>query len=124
VAVLDWLDRQAIGSDRLLVADRRGVPLGWWAEGWTGEQALFASDLRWLRFAAERDRARLANELLYGSSLPAGPSSARVAEAGIRFVYLPSGSAFGIDLESPPTGWEVTFSADDAVVLTPLEAPR
>jgi hypothetical protein len=124
VAVLDWLDRQAIGSNRLLVADRRGVPLGWWAEGWTGEQALFASDLRWLRFAAERNRARLANELLYDSSFPAGVSSARLAEAGIRFVYLPSGSAFGIDPASPPTGWEVAFSAADAVVLRPLEVLR
>jgi hypothetical protein len=124
VAALDWLDRQAIGSNRLLVADRRGVPLGWWAEGSTGEQALFASDLRWLRFAAERNRARLANELLYHSKFPAGASSARLAEAGIRFVYLPSGSAFGIDPASPPTGWEVAFSAADAVVLRPLEVPR
>jgi hypothetical protein len=124
VAVLDWLDRQAIGSNRLLVADRRGVPLGWWAEGWTGEQALFASDLRWLRFAAERNRARLANELLYDAKFPAGASSARLAEAGIRFVYVPSGSAFGIDPASPPTGWEVAFSAADAVVLRPLEVLR
>jgi hypothetical protein len=124
VAVLDWLDRQAIGSNRLLVADRRGVPLGWWAEGWTGEQALFASDLRWLRFAAERDRARLANVLLYGSSFPAGVSGARVAKVGIRFVYLPSGSAFAIDPASPPVGWEVAFSAADAVVLRPLEVLR
>jgi hypothetical protein len=103
----------------VLVADRGGVPLGWWAEGLTGRETLYASELRWLRFDTERQRTRTANVLLYQSGFPDSSSAAAVANAGIRYVLLPYASAFGVDQRAPGAGWRIAFAAGDAVVMAP-----
>lgn len=118
VAAVQWLatpDQQ--GAERILVADVRGVPLGWWVEGLAGREVLFASDTRWLRFEAERTQARIANTILYGSGFPGEASIERASTAGVRYVLLASGAAFGISRESPPPGWGIAFAAGDTVVL-------
>jgi hypothetical protein len=119
LAAMSWLAGQPIASDEVLVADRAGVPLGWWAEGLTGRQAVYASELRWLRFDAERQRARIANVLLYQSGFPDSSSATVMARAGIRYVLLPYATAFGIDRAGTTAGWRVAFDAGDTVVLTP-----
>ncbi|MEA2546109.1 MAG: hypothetical protein QOI09_1382, partial [Chloroflexota bacterium] len=101
------------------VADRAGVPLGWWAEGLIGKEAVYASELRWLRFGAERQRARVANVLLYQSGFPDSASASVMAAAGIRYVLLPYATAFGIDTAGTTTGWRIAFDAGDTVVMTP-----
>jgi hypothetical protein len=119
LAAMRWLGNQPIAADEVLVADRAGVPLGWWAEGLIGRQELYASELRWLRFDAERERSRTANVLLYQSGFPDSASAARMVTAGIHYVLLPYGSAFGIESAGPAAGWSVAFESGDALVLAP-----
>jgi hypothetical protein len=117
---IGWLADHAAAEPRsILVADVSGVALGWWTEGMVGREVLFASDLRWLRFPTERDRAKLANALLYRSGFPGEESASTIREAGIHYVFLPSAGAFGVDPADPPSGWRVVFAAGDAVVLAP-----
>jgi hypothetical protein len=119
-AALEWLKASDVSSPRtVLVADVRGVPVGWWAEGMVGHEVLFASDLRWLRFPDELARAEQANKLLYASGFPGGASATAVHDAGIKYVFLPSAIAFGINTASLPSGWRLVFSSGDAVVLSP-----
>ena len=119
-SAIEWLADQTPPQPRsILVADLGGVPVGWWAEGMVGQEALFASDLRWLRFATERDRAKVANGLLYRSGFPGLASVSAIRQAGVQYVFLPSAGAFGVDPTQPPGGWQVVFAAGDAVVLAP-----
>jgi hypothetical protein len=119
LAAMRWLAEQPIASDEVLVADRAGVPLGWWVEGLIGKEAVYASELRWLRFGAERQRARVANVLLYQSGFPDSASAAVMATAGIRYVLLPYATAFGIDTARASAGWRIAFDAGDTVVIAP-----
>ncbi|MDR3634271.1 MAG: hypothetical protein P4L84_10750 [Isosphaeraceae bacterium] len=117
---IEWLARNAPAQDRsILVADLSGVSVGWWTEGMVGREVLFAADLHWLRFTTERDRAKLANALLYRSGFPGGNSLATIRQAGVRYVFLPSAGAFGVDPMHPPSGWQVAFAIGDVVVLAP-----
>jgi len=119
-AAIEWVAANAPRQARsILVADLAGVPVGWWTEGMVGREVLFASDLRWLRFTTERDRAKLANALLYRSGFPGVESVATIRQAGVAYVFLPSAGAFGVDPKQPPSGWQVVFAAGDAVVLAP-----
>jgi hypothetical protein len=119
-SAIEWLSEHAPSQARsILVADLGGVPVGWWTEGMVGREVLFASDLRWLRFASELDRAKLANALLYRSDFPGAASAPTMQQAGVQLVFLPSAGAFGVDPTKPPSGWHVVFSAGDAVVLAP-----
>lgn len=120
VAALRWLAALPETSPtEVLVADVHGVPLGWWAEGIAGREVLFASDIRWLRFEAERTRARIANTILYGSGFPSATSSEVAAGAGVRYVVLPSASAFGLSADRVPAGWSVAFAEAGSVILSP-----
>jgi hypothetical protein len=119
LAAMHWLAKQPLANDQVLVADRAGVPLGWWAEGLTGRQTVYASELRWLRFDAERQRARVANVLLYQSGFPDSASASVMASAGIRYVLLPYATAFGIDTAATTAGWRIAFDAGDTVVIAP-----
>jgi hypothetical protein len=119
LAAMSWLARQPIANGEVLIADRAGVPLGWWAEGLIGREAVYASELRWLRFDAERQRAMVANVLLYKSGFPDSASASVMATAGIRYVLLPYATAFGIDRAGGTAGWRIAFDAGDAVVMTP-----
>jgi hypothetical protein len=119
LAAMSWLARQPLANDQVLVADRAGVPLGWWAEGLTGREAVYASELRWLRFDAERQRARVANVLLYQSGFPGSASASAMAAAGIRYVLLPYATAFGVDTAGTTAGWRIAFVAGDSVVMAP-----
>lgn len=122
-AAIEWLTDHASAEPRsILSADERGVPVGWWVEGMVRQEVLFASDLRWLRFQSERDRAKLANELLYRSGFPDEGSAATVHDAGVEFVFLPSAAAFGIDPAGPPSGWQTVYTRGNAVVLVPATA--
>lgn len=119
-AAIEWLAGQSSTKPRtILAADERGVPVGWWVEGRVGQEVLFASDFRWLRFESERERAKSANALLYLSSFPDAASVTTVRKAGVRFVFLPSSAAFGVDPGDAPSGWHVEFASGDAVVLSP-----
>jgi hypothetical protein len=119
-SAIEWISEHTPAQARwILVADLSGVPVGWWTEGMAGQEVLFASDLRWLRFADERDRAKLANALLYRSGFPGVGSVSRIRQAGVHYVFLPSAGAFGVDPTHPPSGWQVVFVAGDAVVLAP-----
>ena len=119
-AAIEWLADHAPPQSRsILVADLGGVPVGWWTEGIARREVLFASNLRWLRFATERDRAVAANGLLYRSGFPGLGSAATIREAGVALVFLPSAGAFGVDPARPPSGWRVVFAAGDAIVLAP-----
>ncbi|MEA2674952.1 MAG: hypothetical protein QOI92_2144 [Chloroflexota bacterium] len=119
LAAMQWLADQPIAADQVLVADRGGVPLGWWAEGLTGRETLYASELRWLRFDTERQRTRTANVLLYQSGFPDPSSAAAITNAGIHYVLLPYASAFDVDQRGPAPGWRIAFAAGDAVVMAP-----
>lgn len=123
-AAFEWLAGQddRLGG-RILVADVKGAPVGWWAEGLMHRETLFASDLRWLRFPDERDRATLANRLLYASGFPAQSAVAAMDSAGIAAVVLPSSGAFGVPETLSPPGWTIVFHADGAVILRP-RGPR
>ncbi len=122
---IEWLATNAPARNRsILVADLTGVSVGWWTEGMVGREVLFASALRWLRFTTERYRATLANGLLYRSGFPGPASVAPILQAGIEYVFLPSGGAFGVDPMRPPTGWRAAFVAGDAVVLAPADTDR
>ena len=119
-SAIEWLAaNRPPQPNSILVADVTGVPVGWWTEGVVGREVLFASDLRWLRFTSERDRAKLANALLYRSGFPGGTSVLTIRQTGVQFVFLPSAGAFGVDPTEPPSGWRVVFAAGDAVVLAP-----
>ena len=119
-SAIEWLAANAPAPSRsILVADLSGVSVGWWTEGVVGQEVLFASDLRWLRFTTERDRAKQANTLLYRSGFPGPGSATTIRDAGVRYVFLPSAGAFGVDPSRPPVGWRVMFAAGDAVVLAP-----
>ena len=119
-AAIEWLAANAPPKSRsILVADLGGVSVGWWTEGMVGREVLFAADLRWLRFASERDRATLANALLYRTDFPGAGSVSTIRRAGAQYVFLPSAGAFGVDPTHPPSGWHVVFAAGDAVVLAP-----
>jgi len=119
-AAIEWLATKApLQARSILVADLSGVSVGWWTEGMVGREVLFAADLRWLRFASERDRAKLANALLYRSGFHGLESVSTIRQAGVQFVFLPSAGAVGVDPTHPPSGWQVVFAAGDAVVLAP-----
>ena len=119
-SAIEWLAEHTPAQSRsILVSDLSGVSVGWWTEGMVGQEVLFASDLRWLRFTTERDRAKQANSLLYRSGFPGDASAATIRDAGVEYVFLPSAGAFGVDPTDPPSGWQVMFSAGDAVVLAP-----
>jgi hypothetical protein len=119
-AAIEWLAANAPEESRaILVSDLSGVSVGWWTEGMVGEEVLFSANLRWLRFETERDRAKLANELLYQSGFPSEASAATFRDAGVQYVFLVSAGAFGVDPADPPVGWQVVFASGDAVVLTP-----
>ncbi len=117
-SAMEWLAAQPYGANQLVVADTKGSPIGWWAEGITGREALYASDLQWLRFPSERSRALIANALLYRSGFPDAASATAASEAGVRYVLLPAASAFGLGSSAPP-GWRVAYAAGDALVLSP-----
>lgn len=117
---IEWLAGRAAFEPRaILAADERGVPVGWWVEGMVRQEVLFASDFRWLRFPSELDRARSANALLYQSGFPGAESVATIRDVGVRFVFLPSAAAFGIDPRDPPLGWTTAFASGDAAILSP-----
>lgn len=117
---MQWLAAQpAKDSDAIVVGDVGGVPIGWWAEGLARQETRYASDLRWLRFPSERERAISANLFLYRSGFPSPDSASMAADAGVAYVYLPSAGAFGVDPSNPPPGWSVAFSSGDAIILTP-----
>jgi hypothetical protein len=120
-AAVVWLASQTPSEPRsILVADSAGVPVGWWVEGMVGQEELYASNFRWLRFASELDRAKLANALLYQSGFPSPVSALTIRDADVHFVFLPSAAAFGINAAEPPPGWRVVFARGDAVVVAPL----
>jgi len=120
LAAMQWLARRpSLQDGDIVVADVGGAPLGWWTEGIVHREALYASDLRWLRFPSERTRARKANELLYASGFPTGASASRAEADGVHYVLLPQASAFGVSPASPPPGWRVAFASGSAVVLQP-----
>ena len=104
---------------RWAVADVAGVPIGWWVEGMVHQEVLFASDFRWLRFAVERDRAKLANLFLYRGAFPGRGSVMEAANLGVDLIYLPSAGRFGVDARNPPSGWRLAYASGDAVVLAP-----
>jgi hypothetical protein len=119
-SAIRWLAEHTPADARsILVSDLNGVSVGWWTEGMTREETLFASNLRWLRFSTEIERAKTANALLYGSGFPSAASAETIRDAGVTYVFLPSAGAFGVDPSRAPDGWQVVFSAGDAVVLAP-----
>jgi hypothetical protein len=123
LAAMQWLARRpSLEAGDIAVADVRGVPLGWWTEGLVHHEALYASDLRWLRFPSERSRAREANALLYASGFPTGQSASRAEADGVHYVLLPQASAFGVSPRSPPPGWAVAFASGNAVVMQPIRS--
>lgn len=119
---IQWLAKNAREPRSIVVADVAGVPIGWWVEGLVGEETVYASDLRWVRFPSERDRARQANTFLYRSVFPTRSSAEAAEQAGIAYVFLPSAGAFGIDPGHPPAGWTVAFTRGDSIVLAPAPA--
>ena len=122
---IEWLAKNVPRKPHsIVVADVAGVAIGWWVEGLIGEETLYASDLRWLRFPSERDRARKANLFLYRSGFPTGSSASTARQDGIAYVFLPSAGAFGVDPVQPPAGWLVVFSSGDAVVMAPSPTPN
>ncbi len=119
-AAMQWLARQpSLQDGDIAIADVGGVPAGWWTEGIVHHEAIYASDLRWLRFPSERTRARKANALLYASGFPTGASASRAKADGVHYVLLPQASAFGVSPASPPPGWRIAFSSSNAVVMQP-----
>jgi hypothetical protein len=104
---------------KVLVADSRGVPIGWWVEGITKEESLFASDLRWLRFPDERARASTANTLLYASGFPSAESASKIAASNVGAVLLPDASSFGLAPGQAPDGWQILYSSGPSMLLAP-----
>jgi hypothetical protein len=120
LTAIEWLASQpGLTDGDVLVADVHGAPIGWWVEGITRHRTRFGSDLRWLRFPAERERARQANRVLYAPGSPDAASAAVAAGFGIGYLLLPSASAFGVASDEPPAGWTIAFDAGLAIVLTP-----
>lgn len=121
LVAVEWLAAQPGLSDGgVLVADVHGAPMGWWVEGITRHEARFGSDLRWLRFPAERDRARQANGVLYAPGAPDAASASLALGLGVQYLLLPSASAFGVTPDEPPAGWSVEFDVGPTVVLRPI----
>lgn len=119
-AALEWLSaHRPAQASSILVADANGFIVGWWAEGLIGQEVLFASNLGYLRFESERERATLANSLLYHSGFPDRASSSTIQKAGVQYVFLPSARAFGIEPANPPAGWSAVFVSGDTIVLAP-----
>lgn len=120
---IEWLAAHpAAGPEVIVAADVGGVPIGWWTEGLVGQEVRYASDLRWLRFPSERERATSANLFLYQSGFPSRASASIAAQEGVAYVFLPSAGAFGVAASSPPEGWVIAFASGDTVVLAPSPA--
>jgi hypothetical protein len=82
-----WIDDVAprdrpVGVDRVAEA-----PLGWWFEGLTGREALYASPLRWLSFPDEIRRATVANKI-YSDEFPNDVAMQEARTAGVTYLLV------------------------------------
>lgn len=87
-------------GDVVLVPPVRGLPFGWWVEGYGQRAAFVGSSALWLNFAPERERAALSVELFSQTDVLSDRWLAAVAAAGADVVYLPA-TYDGV----PPAEW-------------------
>jgi len=107
------------------VPDDGGAPLGWWVEGLAGHPTIFASDLRWLRYADERERASVAGRLFYGAPFPSDHTATMATESDVTYILVPAEAPWGGAHEgSLPAGLSVGFASGMAsVFVVAAQAP-
>lgn len=88
LAAIAWMGDHSPRDATVAAPAIGNAPLGWWVEGLTRRQVVSAAPLRWLVFPAERDRARIANDLLYRLGVPTREGIRRAARLGIDYVLL------------------------------------
>ena len=74
----------------VLVPPVRGLPFGWWVEGYGRRSAIVGSSAMWLNFGVERERAALSVDLFSQTDVLSDRWFAVLADAGIDVVYLPA----------------------------------
>lgn len=77
-------------DDIVVVPPVRGLPFGWWVEGYGQRAAYVGSSALWLNFARERERAADSVELFSHADVFSDRWFAEAATAGIDVVYLPA----------------------------------
>ncbi len=126
VAGIDWLRSETPASSVVAVGPIRDVPLAWWVEGLGRRPTLPASALRWLYFADERRRAKVANQI-FDVSFPSPEGMARACEAGADYVLVATAwagfSEPGVAEVTSDDPGAVVFSNRDAVVLRAAGSP-
>ena len=91
---IEWVSDNTAHDDLVAVANSNDAPLGWWVEGLARRRALVGSPLRWLTFADEQDRARLANDI-FSETFP-DDAAFRLAERhGVDYLLVPARWAGG-----------------------------
>jgi len=116
---MDWL-RATPPDTRIGVSTVDDAPLGWWVEGYVRRPTVYASPLRWLSYADELDRARIANEV-FSPDFPDETTLARARAAGLDYLLVATESnrfepaAMASFLAAHPCA--VALRTDTAIVL-------
>ncbi len=121
LSALDEL-RSAFGPQDLVVAAKghRGMPVGWWVEGYGERPTYSGHDVRFLAFADEREQAEVANSI-FGGELSDAETIALLRQIGADYLV--------VDRRGPDAAWldsELARSLpvlDDTSHLVILEAP-
>ena len=126
VAGIDWVRTRTPTSSVIAVGPIRDVPLAWWVEGLGRRPTLPASALRWLYFADERRRARVANDV-FDVSFPSPAGMARACAAGADYALVATAwlgfSETGLAEVTSADPGAVVFADPDAVVLRTAGSP-
>jgi len=77
-------------EDVVAVPPVRGLPFGWWVEGYGQRSAFVGSAAKWLNFPRERDRASVAVRLFSAGDVLSDRWLASASAAGVDVVYIPS----------------------------------
>lgn len=77
-------------DDVVLVPPVKGLPFGWWIEGYGKRAAYAGSSAEWLNFPRERERARVSVDLFSSTDALSDTWFKEVAADGIDVVYLPA----------------------------------
>ena len=77
-------------DDVVAVPPVRGLPFGWWVEGYGRRAAYVGSSTKWLNFPRERERAQISVRLFSAGDVFSDRWFASARSAGVDVVYVPS----------------------------------
>ena len=89
-AALTTLRTSTAADDVVAVPPVRGLPFGWWVEGYGRRAAFVGSSSQWLNFPRERERANVSVALFSSADMFSDRWFRQARALGVDLIYLPA----------------------------------